>query len=111
VIASAQLLTNLLVFMNAFLVLKSTLPTSSKLFPTFSSIRFSQPYFTLRSLTQLDLSFVQGDRYGSICILLHADIQLDHHHLLKMLSFFHCIVLASLSKIKCLYVCGVISVS
>jgi hypothetical protein len=26
---------------------------------------------------------VQGDEYGSICILLHADIQLDQHHLLK----------------------------
>ena len=31
------------------------------------------------------LSFVQGDRYESICILLLADIQLDQHHLLKML--------------------------
>ena len=33
------------------------------------------------------LSFMQGDRYGSICSLLHADIQSDQHHLLKMLSF------------------------
>jgi hypothetical protein len=51
----------------------------------------------LRSLIHLDLSFIQGDKYGSIWILLHADIQ---HHLLKMLSFFHGMVLASLSKIK-----------
>jgi hypothetical protein len=36
----------------------------------------------------LDLIFVQGDKNGSICILLHADRQLNQHHLLKMLSFF-----------------------
>ena len=41
----------------------------------------------LRSLVHLYLSFVQGDKYGSICILLHADIQLDQHQLFKMLSF------------------------
>jgi hypothetical protein len=31
----------------------------------------------LRSLIHLDLSFVQGDKYGPIFILLHVDIQLD----------------------------------
>ena len=46
-----------------------------------------------------------GDKYESIFILLHADIQLDQHHLLKMLSFFHCMVLDSLSKIECPEVC------
>jgi hypothetical protein len=44
--------------------------------------------FTLRSLIHLDLSYVQGDKYGSVCIILHADIQLDQQHLLKMLSLF-----------------------
>jgi hypothetical protein len=29
----------------------------------------------LRTLIHMDLSFVQGDIYGSICILPHADIQ------------------------------------
>jgi hypothetical protein len=29
------------------------------------------------------------DKNGSICILLHADLELNKHHLLKMLSFFH----------------------
>ena len=57
------------------------------------------------------LEFVHGDRYGSTCILFHFDIQLCQHHLLKMLSFFHCIILASLSKIKCSWVCGFISES
>ncbi|KAL6086785.1 hypothetical protein STEG23_031115 [Scotinomys teguina] len=31
--------------------------------------------FMLRSLIYLDLSFVHGDRYASICNLLHVDIQ------------------------------------
>ena len=79
----------------------SSLPEYSRVFPTFSSIKFSVPDSMLRSLIHLDFSFVQGNKYGSICILLHADIQVDQHHLLKMLSFFHCMVLASLSKIKC----------
>jgi hypothetical protein len=33
--------------------------------------------------------------------LLPADIQLEQQHLLKMFNFPHCIVLDSLSKIKC----------
>ena len=57
-------------------------------FPTFFSIRFSVSGFMWRSLIHLDLSFVEGDKNGSICILLHADRQLNQHHLLKMRSFF-----------------------
>jgi hypothetical protein len=44
----------------------------------------------VRSLITLDLSFVQDDKDGSICTLLHVDTQLDQHHLLKMFSLFHC---------------------
>jgi hypothetical protein len=40
-------------------------------------IKISHPGFMLMSLMYLLLSFVQGDKYGSICILLHSDIQLD----------------------------------
>ena len=61
---------------------------TARLFPSFSSIRFSISGFMLKSLIHMDLSFVQDEKYGSMCILLHADIQLDQHHLLKMLSFF-----------------------
>ena len=43
--------------------------------------------FMLRSLIHLNLSFVQGDIYASICILLHAEMQLFQQHLLKMLPF------------------------
>jgi hypothetical protein len=59
----------------------------------------------LRSLIHLDLSFVQGDRCGSICILLHAGIQLDQHCLLKMLSFFplygFCLLCQKSSFLRC----------
>ena len=79
----------------------SSLLMSSRLFPTFSSIRF---YVVVSEL--LELSFVEGTRYGSICILLHAGIQFDQHHLLKMWHFFsQCVFLASLSKIRCPYIC------
>ena len=60
-------------------------PISSTLFPIFSSISFSVSGFMWRSLIHLDLSFVQGDKNGSI--LLHDNCQLSQHHLLKMLSF------------------------
>jgi hypothetical protein len=53
----------------------------------------------LMSLIHLYLSFVKGNRYGSICILLQAETQLDKQHLV-FFSLFHCIVLGSLSKSK-----------
>jgi hypothetical protein len=41
-----------------------------------------------RSLIHLDLSFVQGDKDGSICILLQTDHQdLNQHHLLTCCFF------------------------
>jgi hypothetical protein len=46
----------------------------------------------LRSLIHLDLSCVKSDRYGSIFILLHVDIQFDQPQLLKkILSFIQSI--------------------
>jgi len=80
----------------------------SRLFPTFFSINLSVSVLMWRSLINLDLSFVQGDKNGSICILLHAGFQLNQHQWLKML-FFPVKVLAPLSKIKWPYVCGFIS--
>ena len=52
----------------------------------------------LRSWIHLDFTFVLCNRYGCICILLHAGIQLDQPKLLKMLFLFHWLSLASLSK-------------
>jgi hypothetical protein len=40
----------------------------------------------LRSSVDLDLSFVQSDKYGSTFIFLHTEYQFNQHHLLKMLS-------------------------
>jgi hypothetical protein len=57
---------------------------------------FKENGFMMRSVIHLDLSFVQSYRCGSLCILLQADIQLVQHHLLKILSFFYHIFLASL---------------
>lgn len=58
----------------------------SRLFPLSLRSGLNVSGFMLMSLIRLDLSFMQGDRYVSICSLLHADIQLAQHHL--KLSFF-----------------------
>jgi hypothetical protein len=39
-------------------------------------------------LIHLDLDFVQGDKNGSIQILLNDNCQLTQHYFLKMLGFF-----------------------
>ena len=75
-------------------------PISSRPFPTFSSISFSVSGFMWSSLIHLDLTLVQGDRNGSIHILLHDNHQLWQHHMLKMLSSFHGMDLVPLSMIK-----------
>jgi hypothetical protein len=54
----------------------------------FLVYRFSKSGFMLMSLIHLDLSFLQGDKYESICILLHKDIQLDQPYFLKILPVF-----------------------
>jgi hypothetical protein len=79
----------------------SPVPIFSRLFSTFSSISFSVSGFMWSYWIYLELSLVQGDKNGLIHILLHANCQLTQHHLLKMLSSFHWMVLAPLSKIKC----------
>ena len=47
------------------------------------------------------LIFVYGVRKCSSFILLQVIVQFSQHHLLKRLSFFHCISLPPLSKIRC----------
>jgi hypothetical protein len=54
----------------------SPVPISSRLFPTFSSISFSVSGFMWSSLIHLALTVVQGDKNGSIHILLHDNRQL-----------------------------------
>ncbi|XP_060229617.1 uncharacterized protein LOC132649570 isoform X2 [Meriones unguiculatus] len=53
----------------------SPVPMSSRVFPTFFSSRFNVSGSMLRSLIHLDFSFVQDEKYGSIFIFLHVDIQ------------------------------------
>ena len=80
----------LTVYLNVFCVLlrkSSPIPMHSRIFPTSSPMRFSVSGFVLKSLINLDLSLTQGDKCGSICILLHEECQFDQHHLIKMLSF------------------------
>ena len=49
----------------------SPVPISSRLYPTFSFFNFSVSGLMWWSLIHLDLSFVQGDKNGSVRILLH----------------------------------------
>jgi hypothetical protein len=78
----------------------SPLPISSRLFPNFSSISFRVSGFMWSSYIHLDLNFVQGDKNVTILILLYDNCQLIQHHLLKMVTCFHWMVLAPLSKFK-----------
>ena len=89
----------------------SPVPIISRLIPIFFSIRFSVSGFMLKFLNHLDLSFVQCDRYGSICLLLHEDISLTS-------SYWKCCLFSSayfwllyLKKSWCLWVSGVMSSS
>lgn len=64
-------------------------PMYLRLLSNFTSIRLGVSGFMLRPLIYMDLSFVQGDKYRSICIIiLLADIKFNQHHLLAMFSFF-----------------------
>jgi hypothetical protein len=51
----------------------SPMPMSIKIFSTISFIKYSLSSFMWKSLIHLELSFVQDDKYRSICILLHTD--------------------------------------
>ena len=67
----------------------------------FSSKSFIDSGLTFRFLIHFEFIFVYGDRKCSNFILLHVASQFSKHHLLKRLSFLHCIFLPSLSKIRC----------
>ena len=69
-------------------------------FPMFSPRRFMASGLPFKALTHFELIFVSGvRRYGSRFILLHVAVQFSQHHLLKKLSFLHCVFLTLLSKI------------
>ena len=80
---------------------------SENVLPMFSSRSFIVS--GLRSLIHFEFIFVYGVRKCSSFILLQVVDQFSQHHLLKRLSFLHCIFLPPLSKIRCPQVRGFIS--
>ena len=67
----------------------------------FSSKSFIVSGLTFRSLIHFKFIFVYGVRKCSGFILLQVVDQFFQNHLLKRLSFPHCIFLPPLSKIRC----------
>ena len=70
---------------------------SESVLPMFSSKSFIVSGLIFRSLIHLEFIFVYGVRECSNFILLHVAVQFSQHHLLKGLSFLHCIFLLPLS--------------
>ena len=73
---------------------------SESVLPMFSSRSFIVSGLTLRSSIHFEFIFVYGVRKCSSFILLQVVDQFYQHHLLKRLSFFHCIFLPPLLKIR-----------
>ena len=69
--------------------------------PMFSSRSFIVSGNTFRSLIHFELIFVYGVRKCSSFSLLQVVEQFSQYHLLKRLSFLHCLSLPPLSKIRC----------
>ena len=82
---------------------------SESVLPMFSARSFIVPDLTFRSLIYFEFIFVYGVRQYSNFILLQLVDQFSQHHLLKRLSFFHCISLPPLLKMRCPQVLGFIS--
>ena len=80
---------------------------SESVLPVFSSSSFIVYGLTLRSLIHFESLFLYGVRKCSSFILSQVVDQFSQHHLLKRLSFLHCIFLPPLSKIGVwIYLCG-----
>ena len=82
---------------------------SESVLPMFSSGGFIVSGLTFISLINFEFIFVYGVRKFSSFILLQVVHQFSQHHLLKRLSFLHCIFLPPLSKIRCPQVNGFVS--
>ena len=74
---------------------------SESVLPMFSFRSFIVSGITCRSLIHFEFIFVYGIRKYTSFILLQVVDQFSQHHLLKRLSFIHCIILPPLSKIRC----------
>ena len=74
---------------------------SESVLPMFSSRSFIVSGLMFRSLMHFEFIFVCGVRKCSSFILVQVVDQFSQNHLLKRLSFLHCIFLPPLSKIRC----------
>ena len=70
---------------------------SNSVLPMFPSKNFIASGLTFRSLIYFEFIFVYGVMQCSNFILFHVAVQFSQHHLLKRLSFLHCIFLPPLS--------------
>jgi len=73
---------------------------SESVLPMFSSRSLIVSSLTFRSLIHFEFILVYGVSKCSSFILLQVIDQFSQHHLLKRLSFLHCIFLPPLSKIR-----------
>ena len=71
---------------------------SENVLPMFSPRNFMVPCLIFGSLNHFEFILVYYVRECSNFIDLHAAVQLSQHHLLKRLSFLHCMFLPLLSK-------------
>ena len=69
---------------------------SEGVLPMLSSRSFIVSGLTFRSLNHFEFIFMYGVRKCSSLILLHVVDQCSQHHLLKRLSFLHCMFLPPL---------------
>ena len=82
---------------------------SKSVLPMFSSKSFIVCGLMFMSLIYFELIFVYVVRKCSTLILSYVAVQISQQHLLKRLSFLHCIFLPPLSKTRCPQVCRFIS--
>ena len=73
---------------------------SESVLPRSSSRSFIVSGLTFRSLIHCEFIFVYGVRKCSSFVFIQVVDQLSQHHLLKRLSFLHCIFLPPLPKIR-----------
>ena len=74
---------------------------SEHVLPMLSSRNCIVSGLVFRSLIHFEFILVYGVKKYSGFIFLQVVDQFSQHHLLKRLSFLHCILLPPLSKIKC----------
>ena len=70
---------------------------SERILPVFSSKSYILSGVTYMSIIHFEFIFVYDVRECYNFILLHVAVQFSHHHLLKRLSFLHCVFLLPLS--------------